>query len=37
MPGNRLMVFRIDQETGRLSAQGAGVEIPGPSCIRILD
>jgi len=37
MPGNRLMVFRIDQQTGRLTAQGDGVEIPGPSCIRILD
>lgn len=37
MPGNRLMVFRIDQQTGRLTAQGNGVEIPGPSCIRILD
>jgi len=37
MPGNRLMVFRIDQQTGDLTAQGDGIEIPGPSCIRILD
>jgi hypothetical protein len=27
MPGNRLMVFRIDQQTGDLTAQGDGIEI----------
>ena len=37
MPGNRLMIFRIDPQTGRLTASGEGIEIPGPSCIRILD
>ncbi len=36
MPGNNLVVFRIDQKTGKLSAHGDPVEVKMPSCIRLL-
>lgn len=36
MPGNNLAVFRIDGETGKLTPNGAPLEITMPSCIRIL-
>jgi 6-phosphogluconolactonase len=34
MPGNAVMIFAIDPETGRLRPNGAPVEMPMPSCIR---
>ncbi len=34
MPGNNLVVFAIDAETGGLTAKGDAVSIPMPSCIR---
>ena len=37
MPGNNVAVFRINADTGMLASAGAPVEIPGPSCIRILE
>lgn len=37
MPGNNVAVFRIDQKSGALKAVGAPVEIPKPSCIRLLE
>ncbi len=36
MPGNNGAVFRIDPQTGRLTAVGSPVAIPGPSCIMVL-
>jgi 6-phosphogluconolactonase len=36
MPGNQVVVFRIDSETGRLTPAGPPVPITRPSCIRIL-
>ncbi|MBI3865792.1 MAG: lactonase family protein [Planctomycetia bacterium] len=36
MPGNNVAVFRIDERSGKLTAVGSPVEIPGPSCIMIL-
>lgn len=33
LPGNNLIVFKIDQTTGQLSAIGDPVSIPSPSCI----
>jgi 6-phosphogluconolactonase len=36
MPGNNVQVFRIDAESGNLEPAGGAVEIPMPSCIRIL-
>ena len=36
MPGNNVVVFKIDSDTGTLSAIGEPVEIPKPSCIMIL-
>jgi 6-phosphogluconolactonase len=35
MPGNNVVVFRIDRQTGGLSHVGAPVSIPSPSCIMI--
>ncbi len=35
MPGDRLVVFRIDAETGRLTPHGAPLVLPGPSCIQL--
>ncbi len=35
MPGNNVVVFRIDQNSGALKAIGEPITIPGPSCIRI--
>ena len=37
MPGNNVAVFRINGNTGMLESAGDPVEIPGPSCIRILE
>ena len=37
MPGNNVVAFRIDAETGKLTASGAPVEVTGASCIRILE
>jgi len=36
MPGNNVVVFQIDSNTGRLSAVGEPVSMPMPSCIRWL-
>ena len=36
MPGNSVAVFRINADNGLLTSAGEPVEIPGPSCIRIL-
>jgi 6-phosphogluconolactonase len=36
MPGNTLIVFAIDANTGHLTATGDSVSIPMPSCIRLL-
>jgi 6-phosphogluconolactonase len=35
MPANNLVVFRIDRQTGQLTAAGKPIEIPGPACILI--
>lgn len=35
MPGNNVVVFKIDPETGELTAIGAPIEIPMPACIMI--
>lgn len=35
MPDNKLVVFKIDQTTGKLKAKGDPISIPGPSCILI--
>ncbi|QDT29311.1 6-phosphogluconolactonase [Gimesia panareensis] len=35
MPGNNVVVFLIDQQTGKLTAVGEPVSIPSPSCIMI--
>ncbi|MFT5467640.1 MAG: 6-phosphogluconolactonase [Verrucomicrobiales bacterium] len=35
MPGNNVVVFKIDSKTGKLAAIGEPVEIPMPSCIMI--
>ncbi|MFO0425437.1 MAG: lactonase family protein [Planctomyces sp.] len=35
MPGNNLVVFRIDADTGKISSAGDPVTLTGPSCIRI--
>ncbi|MBC7967558.1 MAG: lactonase family protein [Fuerstia sp.] len=37
MPGNNVAVFRINTDSGLLTSAGQPVEIPGPSCIRILE
>jgi 6-phosphogluconolactonase len=34
MPGNSVVVFRIDATSGKITATGAPVEMPMPSCIR---
>ncbi len=36
MPGDNVAVFRIDPQTGRLSAVGPTLSMPRPSCIRLL-
>ena len=36
MPGNNVIVFRIDANSGKLSALGDAVEMPMPSCIMIV-
>ena len=35
MPGKNVVVFRIDPQTGDLTAVGEPVSMPGPSCIMI--
>ena len=35
MPGNNVVVFKIDDKTGKLSPAGDPIEIPSPSCIMI--
>lgn len=37
MPGNNVVTFRINAETGKLTASGAPVDVTGASCIRILE
>ena len=37
MPGNNVAVFRINADTGMLASAGEPVELPGPSCIRIVE
>ncbi len=37
MPGNNLIVFRIDSDTGQLQPHGEPLEVAMPSCIRILE
>ncbi|MCX6852261.1 MAG: lactonase family protein [Verrucomicrobia bacterium] len=34
MPGNSVVVFRIDATSGKITATGTPVEMPMPSCIR---
>ena len=34
MPGNSVVVFRLDAMNGKLTATGAPIEMPMPSCIR---
>ncbi|WP_395737286.1 lactonase family protein [Prosthecobacter sp.] len=34
MPGNSVIVFRIDATSGKITSTGAPVEMPMPSCIR---
>jgi 6-phosphogluconolactonase len=36
MPGNSVVVFRINPATGELTATGEPVSMPMPSCIRWL-
>ncbi len=36
MPGNNVAVFRINPESGTLLSAGSPIDIPSPSCIRIL-
>lgn len=36
MPGDTLTLFRISRETGRLTALGAAVPVPAPSCLAIV-
>jgi 6-phosphogluconolactonase len=36
MPGNSVVVFRINSETGELTATGEPISMPMPSCIRWL-
>lgn len=36
MPGNNVAVFRIDSTNGQLQNVGAPIEMPSPSCIRLL-
>lgn len=36
MPGNNVVVFEIDPETGKLSAAGEPIEVPMASCIMIV-
>ncbi len=36
MPGHNVAVFRVDPESGRLTAAGEPVSLPSPSCIRWL-
>ena len=36
MPGNNVVVFQIDLQTGGLSRVGQPVSIPSPSCIMML-
>lgn len=36
MPGNSVVVFRIDSQTGRLNAVGEPIAITSPSCIMVL-
>ena len=37
MPGNNVVVFRINRKTGALKAVGEPVSVPKPSCIRLLE
>jgi 6-phosphogluconolactonase (cycloisomerase 2 family) len=36
MPGDNVVVFRIDSETGKLKSLGEPVSMPKPSCIMLL-
>jgi 6-phosphogluconolactonase len=36
MPGNNVVIFRIDAETGRLTAAGPPVPMARPACIQLL-
>ena len=36
MPGNNVVAFKIDDQTGRLKLVGDPIEITSPSCIRLL-
>ena len=35
MPGNNVVVFKIDQKTGAIKPVGEPISIPSPSCMRI--
>lgn len=37
MPGNNVATFRINQDNGTLKSAGSPIDIPSPSCIRILN
>ncbi len=36
MPGNNVVMFRIDSESGKLTQHGTPLEMPRPSCIMLL-
>jgi hypothetical protein len=36
MPGNNVVVFRIDPQTGKLASVGPPVSMPSPACIRLM-
>jgi 6-phosphogluconolactonase len=36
MPGNNVAVFRIEAKTGALKSAGTPLELPSPSCIRLM-
>lgn len=37
MPGDNVAVFRIDPTTGKLTAAGPTIDVPRPSCVRIIE
>ncbi len=37
MPGDNVVVFRIDPATGKLTAASDPIEMPRPSCVRIIE
>jgi 6-phosphogluconolactonase len=35
--GGNVIVFRIDQSTGKLTPTNASVQVPSPVCVRFLE